>query len=185
MYLFLILLLLGFASHLASAFTAMFSRWWGERHGSLVTSLLRNVLGIPVWAVGFLLAVRIPSPWLFTSTAMLTALGWLLITTGGMIILFALTTIRLRAVKPSSQDALVSGGLYSHIRHPIHAGTILEFTGLLLVLPRLNIALACILGVIWVILQTWLEEIDLLQRLPNYREYMNTVPRFLPRFRIK
>src|SRR4030067_3723885 len=28
-----------------------------------------------------------------------------------------------------------------------------------------------------------LEEIDLFQRLPNYREYMNAVPRFLPRFR--
>lgn len=29
--------------------------------------------------------------------------------------------------------------------------------------------------------QTRLEEIDLLQRMPNYRDYMNAVPRFLPR----
>lgn len=185
MYLFLILLLLGFASNLASAFTATFSRWWGERPGSVVSLLLRNVFGIPIWTFGFLLAVRTPSLLLVKTTAMIVALGWLLMIAGGTIILVALTTIRLKSVKPSFKDTLIRAGLYGHIRHPIHAGAILEFIGLLLVLPRLNIALACMLGVIWVILQTRFEEIDLLQRLPEYREYMNTVPRYLPRFRVR
>jgi protein-S-isoprenylcysteine O-methyltransferase Ste14 len=183
MYLFLIPLLLGFASNMASAFTTKFSRWWGERRGSLVSLLLRNIFGIPVWTLGFLLAGRTTSASLFTSTTIITVLGWLLIMAGGTMILIALITIQWKAIKPSIKDTLVRNGLYRQIRHPIHAGTILEFIGIVLVVPRLNIALACTLGVIWVVLQTRLEEIDLRQRLPDYREYMNTVPRFLPRFR--
>lgn len=184
MYLFLIPLLLGFASNLASAFTTTFSHWWGRAHASLVSSLLRNVLGIPVWTTGFVLAARTPSLELLPFMSIITILGWLFIVAGGMLILLALTTLRMRAFQPSLADTLASQGLYGYIRHPIHAGTLLEFLGLLLVLPRLNIALACGLGILWVLIQTRFEEIDLLQRLPNYREYMNRVPRFLPRFRI-
>jgi protein-S-isoprenylcysteine O-methyltransferase len=103
----------------------------------------------------------------------------------GTIILIALIAIRFQAIKPSIDDTLVKHGLYRHIRHPVHAGTILEFIGLLLLVPRLNIALACTLGGIWIILQTQFEETDLIQRLPDYREYMNTVPRFLPGFHVR
>jgi protein-S-isoprenylcysteine O-methyltransferase Ste14 len=41
-------------------------------------------------------------------------------------------------------------------------------------------ALACLLGFVWILVQTELEEIDLLQRAPGYREYMKKVPRYLP-----
>ncbi len=41
--------------------------------------------------------------------------------------------------------------------------------------------LACALGVAWILLQTRLEEYDLLQRLPGYREYRRAVPCFPPR----
>lgn len=58
----------------------------------------------------------------------------------------------------------------------------LEFFGLLIIRPTQVIALACVLGIIWVLIQTRLEELDLLQRLPVYREYMRRVPRFVPRF---
>ena len=43
--------------------------------------------------------------------------------------------------------------------------------------------LAVSLGVGWVLIQARLEELDLLQRMPAYREYMQRVPRFLPRLR--
>jgi protein-S-isoprenylcysteine O-methyltransferase Ste14 len=42
---------------------------------------------------------------------------------------------------------------------------------------------ACSLGWIWVLIQARLEEADLLQRLPAYRQYMQGVPRFVPRLR--
>jgi protein-S-isoprenylcysteine O-methyltransferase Ste14 len=183
MYCFLFLLVFGFACNLGSAFTTAFSRRWGERHGSLISAILRNILGIPVWMIGFILAARTPSSELFALDVTTTLVGWLLITVGGMIILIALVTMRFRAAKPSIQDKLAQSGIYAYMRHPIHAGTLLEFIGLVLIVPILTMALACGLGIVWVLIQTWLEEIDLLQRMPGYREYMNVVPRFFPKLR--
>jgi protein-S-isoprenylcysteine O-methyltransferase Ste14 len=181
MFYFLIPLLLGFSFNLASAFTTAFSRKWGERNGSIVTIILRDVLGIPVWAIGFGLAFVTPSLTLFTSTLYTDIVGWFLITVGGVIILIALVTIRWRAAGPSSRDTLAEDGLYAYVRHPIHSGTFLEFMGLLLLKPTSAVALACVLGVIWVLIQTRLEELDLLQRLPAYRGYLQRIPRFVPR----
>jgi protein-S-isoprenylcysteine O-methyltransferase Ste14 len=183
MYWFLAPLIFGFTCNLASAFTAAFSHRWGEQRGSIITVILRDVLGIPLWTIGFFLAARSPSPLLFTST-LASVIGWLLVTLGGAIILVALRTIRLPAARPSIKDQLVQTGLYARVRHPIHSGALLEFAGLVLIIPTLPIALASGLGMVWVCLQTWFEEIDLLERLPGYRDYMNTVPRFLPRIRI-
>ena len=182
MFLFLIPLVLGFSFNLASAFTTVFSCRWGERGGSIITIVLRDVLGIPVWAIGFCLAALTPSPVLFAPVVATHVLGWLLVGIGGLIILAALVTIRARAAMPSTVDALAQDGLYAHVRHPIHSGTLLEFFGLFIIKPTQVIALACALGIIWVLIQTRLEEQDLLQRLPAYREYMQCVPRFVPRF---
>lgn len=182
MFLFLIPLVLGFSFNLASAFTTAFTRRWGERGGSVLTVVLRNVFGIPVWAIGFGLAALTPSPVLFAVTIPTQILGWLLVGIGCVIILAALVTIRARAAMPSTVDALAQDGLYAHVRHPIHSGTLLEFFGLLIIRPTQVIALACALGIVWVLIQTRLEEQDLLQRLPAYREYMQRVPRFAPRF---
>jgi len=110
-------------------------------------------------------------------------IGLLAILAGGLIILITLVAIRSSSAAPSMRDRLVRNGLYAHVRHPIHSGAFLEFAGLFLLRPTQPIAVACVLGVIWVLVQTKLEEYDLLQRLPNYREYMSQVPRFLPRFR--
>jgi protein-S-isoprenylcysteine O-methyltransferase Ste14 len=41
--------------------------------------------------------------------------------------------------------------------------------------------IACILGMLWVLVQARLEEWDLLQRLPAYKQYMENVPRFVPK----
>jgi protein-S-isoprenylcysteine O-methyltransferase Ste14 len=180
MFLFLFPLLFGFACNLASAFVTAFSHRWGERRGSILTAILRNVLGIPVWGSGFLVAVWTPSPVLFPSSAVTYIAGWVTVIIGSIIILVALATIQRKAAQPSVRDTLVQTGIYAHVRHPIHTGTMLEFLGLLLLVPTLTVACACVLGIVWVLAQTRLEEIDLLQRLPEYGEYMHTVPRFLP-----
>jgi len=179
---FLIPLLAGFGFDAASAFTATFCRRWGNRRGQLVTAVLRNVLGVPLWVIGLGLAVRAPSPVLFTSSAPLEAVGWVLLTLGGVVQLLALAALRRRAAVPSLRDTLVQHGPYAHLRHPIYAGLLLQFAAILLVRPRQAVGLACALGVGWVLLQAKLEELDLLQRLPPYREYMTRIPRFLPRF---
>jgi protein-S-isoprenylcysteine O-methyltransferase Ste14 len=180
MYFFFVPLIVGFSCNLASAFTAAFSRRWGERRGTLISALLRDILGIPCWVFGFVLAIRLSSPTIFSSSKAIMAVGYFLIVSGSLLVVLALATIRRRAAQPSTRDVLAQSGLYAFMRHPIHSGTILEFTGLLLIKPTLAIAASCLLGLAWVLLQTSLEEIDLLQRLPQYRDYMNTVPRFLP-----
>jgi protein-S-isoprenylcysteine O-methyltransferase Ste14 len=181
MYLFIMPLLFGFACNLASAFTTAWARRCGARRGALITAGLRIVLGIPVWALGFGLAARAPGPPLFAPMLATDLAGWALVAAGGTIILLALATLGGRAAWPSVQDTLVQTGLYARVRHPLHAGALLEFAGLGLLLPSLPMMLACGLGWGWVLLQTWFEEHDLVQRLPGYRAYMRRVPRFLPR----
>lgn len=183
MYAFLIPLLIGFLFNSASAFTSAYSRRWGERGGRLATLLLRNVAGIPLWVVGLGLAIRTPSPSLFRSGFAVGILGWLLVAVGSLVIVAALLALRWRAAAPSLGDSLVEQGPYAHVRHPIYSGMLLEFAGLVLVVPTRAVALACLLGVAWTLIQARLEELDLLERMPIYREYMQRVPRFIPRFR--
>ena len=177
----LIPLLLGFAFNSASAFTTAFSRWWGRPWGQLAVFMLRNVLGIPLWVIGFGLAVRSSSPQMFAASSVGKAVGWLLLGAGGVVQLLAIAALRLPAARPSVDDALVSRGVYGHIRHPIYAGLMLEFAGSVLVQPRQAVVVAAIVGCVWAWVQARLEELDLVQRMPEYREYMTQVPRFLPR----
>jgi protein-S-isoprenylcysteine O-methyltransferase Ste14 len=178
---FLIPLLAGFGFNAASAFTTAFSRRWGERRGQLVTGVLRNVLGIPVWVAGLLLAVRTPSPALFAASATAEGAGFVLLGLGSLVQILALAALRRRAALPTTHDTLVERGPYALLRHPIYAGLLLEFLGIVLVKPTRASALACALGALWAMLQAKLEEVDLVQRLPPYREYMSRVPRFVPR----
>jgi protein-S-isoprenylcysteine O-methyltransferase Ste14 len=93
-----------------------------------------------------------------------------------------MVSLRWRAVAPSVQDTLEVQGLYAHIRHPLYSGMILELIGLFLWVPTLSVLVACILGVMWVMVQARLEEMDLVERLPTYQEYKRRVPRFVPKF---
>jgi protein-S-isoprenylcysteine O-methyltransferase Ste14 len=181
-WLFLIPLLLGFALNAASAFTAAYSRRWGERGGRWASFVLRNILGIPLWAMGLGFAVQTPSTMLVAPNLIMNIMGWLLIVAGGMVILWALGFLGKRAAAPSMRDTLVMHGAYAHVRHPIHSGTFLEFAGLWLLRPTVAVAVASALGVVWLLVQTRLEEIDLVERIPAYRGYKERVPRFVPRF---
>jgi len=180
---FLIPLLLGFIFNSASAFTTFFSSKLGERRGRLVCVILRDVVGIPVWAGGYGLAALSRSPRLFTSTTLSSTFAWLLVLTGSGIIIAGLTSLRWRAAAPSTKDSLVTGGVYAHIRHPLYSGMILQLAGLVLWFPQGAMLVACLTGVAWVMLQARLEELDLVQRLPAYHEYMQRVPRFVPKIR--
>lgn len=75
----------------------------------------------------------------------------------------------------------LTSGVFKHIRHPTFSGLLLDFIGLLLMRPTLPVLLVCVLGFGFVIIQARLEEMDLVERIPAYREYMKRVPRFFPR----
>lgn len=180
MYWFVMLLILGFTSNAASAFTTLYSEKWGKARGTLLTVVLRDITGIPVWAAGFVLAIRESGGFLYEISLLTKIAGWLLMLAGAVIIIIALVSIRMKAAAPSTGDTLVSKGIYSIIRHPIHSGTFLEFAGIFILHPSPQIALSCILGCIWIFLQTKFEEQDLIKRIPGYSDYLKQVPRFLP-----
>ncbi len=183
MYLFLIPLLLGFALVGASAFTAAYSQRWGERGGQMATSILRNCLGIPLGFVGFVLAWVQPESGLFVAGTAVKTLGWLLVLVGSIPFIWGHVVLGRRTGWPSVWDTVERRSLYAHVRHPIYVGGILVFVGLAVLRPTSTVILACGAGAGWLIVQALLEEIDLVQRLPAYRKYMEQVPRFLPRFR--
>jgi protein-S-isoprenylcysteine O-methyltransferase Ste14 len=183
MFWFLAPLLIGFVFNWASAPTGLYIRRFGERRGRALTFLFRNLLGIPVWAAGLALSCGVDSPQAWPEAAILTGLGWIWIFAGSLLILWALVLLGMRSIRPTSQDTLISRGIYRFIRHPIHAGVLLEFLGLILTYRTIPVLIACLMGVGYVWIQTRLEEADLLARIPPYREYMETVPRFLPHWR--
>jgi protein-S-isoprenylcysteine O-methyltransferase Ste14 len=141
------------------------------------------VVGIPVWAIGYAMAVLTPSYRLFNPNFTSTLLACLLLLSGATIIIAGLITIRGRALAPSVEDTLVTHGIYAHIRHPLYSGMILELVGLFLWVPTISVTVACILGAVWVMIQARLEEMDLVERLPAYKDYMQRVPRFVPKLR--
>ena len=179
-YWFLLPLITGFCSHLASSCTSAFSEKWGNRIGTFITIILRDVTGIPLWAIGFLLAVRESEELIFRPGLIISITGWTLIISGGLVIVTALASIRVKAAAPKIDDTLVEGGIYSVIRHPIHAGSGMEFTGVFLLWPTMKVAIALVLGIIWIVIQSRLEEKDLLKRIPGYKDYAGRHPRFFP-----
>ena len=180
MYWFLIPLISGFTSNVASTFTAFFSEKWGKAMGTMLTIILRDITGIPVWAIGFLMAIRESGRLFYIISPLIRVAGWILIIAGAVIIVIALVSIKTKAAAPSTGDTLVKKGIYSIIRHPIHSGTFLEFTGLFILRPSLQTSIAFALGFIWIFVQTKFEERDLLKRIPEYENYMKQVPGFIP-----
>lgn len=183
MYEFLIPLLVGFGLAGASAFTTVYSKRFGERGGQMATSILRNFLGIPLWVVGYVMAWQAPAPPLWRSGAATVAGAWVLVAAGSVPVIWGHLVLGWRTHMPSVRDTLVRHGLYAHVRHPIYAGSVPIFVGLALLKPTITMVVAGTAAVAWLIVQARLEEIDLLQRLPAYREYMREVPRFVPRWR--
>ena len=177
------LIIIGFALVGASAFTSTYSRWWGEKGGQWATIILRNLLGIPLWFTGFVFAWLEPSPFLFKPNIMLKLIGLFLMILGSIPFIWGHIELGWRTHMPSVKDTLVRHGLYAYVRHPIYAGGFVIVAGLALIKSTSAFVTACMLGFIWLIVQARLEEIDLLQRMPDYKNYMKQVPRFLPRLR--
>jgi len=171
----------GFALVGASAFTAYYSKLWGEKGGQLVTMILRNLLGIPLWFTGFVLAWLAPSPFLFNPGLWTQLLSAFLIVAGSIPFIWGHIELGWRTHMPSVKDTLVRHGLYAYVRHPIYDGGFLIIIGIALFKPTLVFVIACVLGIIWLDVQARLEEIDLLQRMPDYKDYMKEVPRFILR----
>lgn len=183
MFWFLIPLIIGLALAGASAFTAAFSMRWGEAGGRTATFILRNLLGIPLWLFGFILAWVAPARPVFEPGRITAGIGLFLIIAGAVPVVWGHIELGLRTHMPSIKDTLISNGLYAYVRHPIYVGGILVLAGLFFLKPSFTVLIASAIVIVWAVLQARLEEIDLLERMPDYKAYMERVPRFIPRLR--
>jgi protein-S-isoprenylcysteine O-methyltransferase Ste14 len=174
-------LFLGFALNAASTWTTSFATRFGSRRGQVLTILLRDVLGIPLWVVGLAGVISAPSPDVVPSTPCMRLAAWCLVGTGSAVIAWALLHIRCRAVAPVMTDELETDGPYAVVRHPIYTGVILQMLGIVLLWPTVPVGLACLLSLTWLGVQAWLEERDLTRRRREYGDYARRVPRFFPR----
>ncbi len=181
MSIFLIPLLIGFLFNWASAFTDFYARRLGERGGRAATFVLRNILGIPVWVIGLILAFRKPAPHLYALNPAIQILGWVLIAIGLIPMIWGLALLGMRSFRPTSQDKLVIKSIYNHTRHPIYSGFLLIILSGAILHPTVPALVACGLCVGYVFVQARLEEVDLVRRIPSYRDYMSRIPRFFPR----
>jgi protein-S-isoprenylcysteine O-methyltransferase Ste14 len=183
MYWFLVPMAAGFACNWASAFTRLLHERLKEPWGQRTGFVLRNVLGIPLWVAGILMACRQPAPLIFVPGRTVILVSWLLLLLGTVAMLFGLARLRMRAYRPTRRDTLVSDGIFRFIRHPIYSGLLADFVALALQRPARPVLLACFLGWFYVQVQARLEEIDLKKRIPGYDDYMEIVPRFFPGLR--
>lgn len=85
--------------------------------------------------------------------------------------------------EPNPQLGLIQTGVYAFIRHPMYLGLMLLTLGLAIFSMKrgaLGVALAF---VVFFNLKAREEERRLLQRYPEYADYMRRTGRFLPRWR--
>lgn len=79
---------------------------------------------------------------------------------------------------------VISGGIYSHLRHPRYVQYCLTFWGLALLTSELWVFLLAILTVLLYLIVAPLEERELREQYAEaYETYARQVPRFIPRLR--
>jgi len=82
---------------------------------------------------------------------------------------------------PTERGTLITGGLYTFVRHPIYTGVLIIVVGLVI---RSGSLLTLLVGVatVWFFnaKAAW-EEARLAERYPDYPAYAAVTPRFVPR----
>lgn len=81
------------------------------------------------------------------------------------------------------QAYLVTSGPYRYVRHPLYVMGIIGYTGFALLAENWFIALMTVAGFSLIVLRTANEEAHLLEKFGDeYRRYMQTTGRFLPKW---
>jgi protein-S-isoprenylcysteine O-methyltransferase Ste14 len=104
---------------------------------------------------------------------------------GVPLMLFGLWNLRRAfSIEPQARE-LVTGGPYRFARHPIYAGYLLQYLGILLAHLNLVLGIAFTAWLVLVIFRIRNEERVLSAAFPQYRSYRRQVGMFGPRFSIR
>lgn len=81
---------------------------------------------------------------------------------------------------PKDNAILIQGGLYQFVRHPIYFGVLLAALAWLLIFPGLYILIYAI-GLFFLFdVKARREEVWLVERFPDYRDYQRRVKKLIP-----
>ncbi|MGF1637329.1 MAG: methyltransferase family protein [Cyclobacteriaceae bacterium] len=85
----------------------------------------------------------------------------------------------------TEHNALLTNGIFSIIRHPVYAGTILLLAGYVLYLPTISSLIFMLTNMLYLIVGIYLEEKKLLEAYgEEYERYRERVPGIIPKLKI-
>jgi protein-S-isoprenylcysteine O-methyltransferase Ste14 len=166
---------------------------WGQKGYSRIFNVTSVLALIPTslslnysdWLY-FIQAPELVNPLLFLSGVPLLFLsGVILLALGVVVAILASRSISVSTVADMRTDrksALVTGGLYARMRHPLYLATILFLLSLIAFYPFSNILTFSLAFVAYVVIGAYLEERKLVvQYGPEYITYQKTTGFLLPR----
>ncbi|MBP6777636.1 MAG: isoprenylcysteine carboxylmethyltransferase family protein [Piscinibacter sp.] len=150
---------------------------------------------VVAWMVlPYLAATQASAPWMLPPVAReapLTALRWGAVAVGLAALALSIDCwLRMgsnwrMAVTPDQQTSLVTSGLYSRVRHPIYALSILLMLCTVIVAPTLPMAAIGAIHIALMVAKARNEERFLTERHGDaYRRYVRRTGRFLPRLHV-
>lgn len=120
----------------------------------------------------------------FGSRKMLGVLEAVVVIVGGVIAINGVVTMRLGNFRilpiPKAEAILVTSGIYQWIRHPMYTGLLVGTAGFLLNEPNATTGLLWAVLLADLIVKLHFEERMLVERFPEYAEYMNQSKRLIP-----
>jgi protein-S-isoprenylcysteine O-methyltransferase Ste14 len=99
---------------------------------------------------------------------MINYLGLIICLIGIWMFITALTTIK---TLESYEGELITGGIYSKVRHPMYLGFILWLAGFPIFCGAIISFLLALLFIANILFWRYLEEIELVKRFPDYKNY--------------
>lgn len=161
-------------------------RWGKEGYARIFNATSIIGIAVPFIAMNFwnwfyfLFQPAIIQPFLFASGVILVIIGFVVSTMASRVI--SVSTVA--DMRTDRKAELITGGIYSRIRHPLYLATILMLVGLAALYPFDRVIVFSIALSIYVMVGAWLEERKLVIHYGDaYREYRRRAGFMLPRIR--
>ena len=123
------------------------------------------------WFAGREDSSRLPGPAFWVGLVLTLAAAWI-ITDAILSNPFLESTARLQRDRGQT---IITGGPYSIVRHPTYSGILANCLGLIIIFPTPGAAICTGLSAVLIVIRTVMEDRMLMEGLPGYADYADTV----------